>query len=81
METAKIFMDGENQVVQLPEEYHFEGSEVYIKKVGNTVVLVPFDASWETLFDSLELFSDDFMQERDQPELQLRYEGLAKKGG
>ena len=45
---------------------------VYIKRVGNAVVLIPFHEPWQSLFDSLELFSDDFMAQREQPEQQER---------
>ncbi len=47
-------------------------SEVYIKKVGNAVVLISKDNPWQTLFDSLNLFSDDFMPTREQPLLDRR---------
>lgn len=72
MKTAKLFRNGQSQAVRLPKEFRFEGSEVYIKRVGDTVVLLPIKGAWETLFASLEMFSDDFMEERDQPETQSR---------
>lgn len=74
MDTAKIFMNGRSQAVRLPKEYRFEGSEVYIKKVGNMVVLLPYQATWDALFDSLEMFSDDFLETREQPVVQERQE-------
>ncbi len=67
MKTAKLFKNGESQAVRLPKEFRFEGDEVYIKKAGNAVVLLPKHASWDVLLDSLEQFSQDFMEERDQP--------------
>ncbi len=72
METAKLFENGRSQAVRLPKEFRFEGTEVYIKKVGNAVVLLPVHNSWDALFESLDLFSDDFMSTRDQPEEQVR---------
>lgn len=69
MDTAKIFMNGRSQAIRLPKEYRFEGNEVYIKKVGDTVILIPYYTPWETLIDSLVMFSDDFMVAREQPEL------------
>lgn len=30
--TAKFFMDGEDQAVELPEEFWFEGTEVYVRR-------------------------------------------------
>lgn len=69
MDTAKLFQNGQSQAVRLPKEYRFEGDKVFIKRVGDTVVLLPYQHSWSTLFDSLEQFSADFMGEkRQQPE-------------
>lgn len=75
MRTAKLFRNGRSQAVRLPKEFRFRGSQVFIKKVGNTVLLIPAQDSWQTLFDSLGQFSEDFMSSRDQPEQQER-EGL-----
>lgn len=67
METAKLFMNGRSQAVRLPKAFRFEGEEVFVKKVGNAVVLLPRQRSWETLYESLGSFSEDFMEERGQP--------------
>ncbi len=67
METAKLFMNGRSQAVRLPMSFRFEGDEVFIKRVGNAVVLLPRSDSWQTLYESLEVFSKDFMEERGQP--------------
>lgn len=72
MDTAKIFQNGKSQAIRLPKEYRFRGTQVYIKRVGNTVVLIPEQDAWQTLVDSLALFSDDFMAERLQPAEQAR---------
>ena len=75
MRTAKLFKNGRSQAVRLPKEFRFDGTQVFVKKVGNMVVLIPEQDSWQTLFESLEQFSDDFMESRNQPEQQVR-EGL-----
>ncbi len=72
METGRLFINGGSQAVRLPKAFRFEGTQVFIKRMGNGVVLLPYNAPWQTLFDSLDLFSDDFMQTRDQPEQQVR---------
>jgi antitoxin VapB len=41
MDTAKLFKTGRSQAVRLPKAYRFEGDEVYIKRVGPAVVLLP----------------------------------------
>ena len=72
MDTAKLFTNGGSQAVRLPKEYRFEGTEVYIKKVGQAIVLLPYNESWQILIDSLAEFPDDFMATRDQPGPQER---------
>lgn len=72
METARLFRNGRSQAVRLPREFRFEGERVYVKRVGNAVVLLPYEDSWRGLFESLERFSGDFMQEREQPAEQER---------
>jgi antitoxin VapB len=72
MNTAKLTTDGINQVIILPEDFHLSGTEVYIKKVGNAIVLLSKDNPWQTLFESLDQFSDDFMTDRNQPVMQTR---------
>lgn len=74
MQTAKLFKNGQSQAVRLPKEFRFEGEQVYLKKIGNAVVLLPENNSWQPLFDSLDDFSEDFMEEREQPKHQLREE-------
>ena len=68
MKTARIFKNGQSQAVRLPREFRIEGDAVYVKRRGNTVILIPMTESWDTLKNSLEKFSSDFMVERVQPE-------------
>jgi antitoxin VapB len=72
MDIAKIFQNGQSQAIRLPKAYRFDGSQVFVKRIGNAVVLIPEQHSWQTLFDSLDQFSADFMDEREQPALQPR---------
>ncbi|MBE2239394.1 MAG: AbrB/MazE/SpoVT family DNA-binding domain-containing protein [Caldilineaceae bacterium] len=60
MQTARLFPNGQSQAVRLPKDFRFEGEWVYIQRSGNAVVLLPQHAPWETLFASLDLFTDDF---------------------
>ncbi|OGW56608.1 MAG: virulence factor, partial [Nitrospirae bacterium RBG_16_43_8] len=53
-------------------EFRFKDDHVYVKKSGNVVMLIPAKDSWESLLDSLDKFSDDFMTERKQPKVQTR---------
>lgn len=72
MQTAKLFKNGKSQAVRLPKEFRFSGNQVFIKQVGNTVILIPENAPWQTLVNSLSLFTSDFMQDREQPDTQVR---------
>lgn len=67
MDTARLFRNGRSQAVRLPKEFRFEGDRVYVKRMGNAVVLLPYSGSWNGLFESLGAFSDDFMEDREQP--------------
>jgi len=72
MKTAKLFQNGQSQAVRLPKEFRFEGDEVFIKRSGNVVMLIPTAHSWDALLGSLDKFTPDFMPERNQPNQQER---------
>ncbi|RJX29530.1 MAG: AbrB/MazE/SpoVT family DNA-binding domain-containing protein [Dethiobacter sp.] len=74
MEIAKLFMNGRSQAVRLPREYRFDDSEVYVKKIGDIVLLIPKDSAWRTMEASLSHFTDDFLLQRNQPAEQKREE-------
>jgi antitoxin VapB len=61
MQTARLFVNGRSQAVRLPKEFQFRGENVYIQKVGEAVILVPFDKEWEIFMHGINSFSDDFM--------------------
>ena len=66
MQTAKLFNVGRSQAVRLPKEFRFSGDDVYIKKYQGIVMLLPKESPWTSLVDSLDRFSSDFMNERNQ---------------
>jgi antitoxin VapB len=75
MKTATLITQGRSQTVELPEGIHIDATEVYVKRVGRSIVLTPKDAKpWETLLASLDQFPDDFMAERAQPTQQQQRE-------
>lgn len=76
METAKVITEGTTQMVILPENVHIDSSEVYVKKWGDSIILLTKDNPWNALYESLDQFSDDFMEIREQPSLQNREELL-----
>jgi len=68
MQTAKLFINGRSQAVRLPKNLNFSGNDIYIKKIGRLVVLIPKDDPWSSLINSLDQFTDDFMDHRNQPD-------------
>jgi antitoxin VapB len=69
MLTAKLFANGSSQAVRLPKEVRFSGTEVYVQKVGSSLMLVPKDKAWETFLEGINEFTDDYFDE-----IQLRHD-------
>ena len=72
MNTAKLSIADDYQTVILPKEFHFAGNEVYVKKIGDALVLISKENPCKTFFDSLNMFSDDFMLVREQLPVERR---------
>jgi Virulence-associated protein and related proteins len=73
MLSSKVFISGNSQAIRLPKEYQVEDKELYIQKIGRTIILFPKKNPWESFENSLEEFSDDFMNDgRNQPNSQER---------
>ena len=72
MKKAKIFMNGQSQAVRLPKEFRFKEEEVSVQKYGEGVLILPIAKSLDDFKLSLKIFSDDFMNERDEPKMQRR---------
>jgi antitoxin VapB len=64
--TAKLFMNGRSQAVRLPAEFRFEGTEVFIERQGDTVVLRPKPVGWDDFFAAASRTPDDFLDDREQ---------------
>ncbi|HET55889.1 MAG TPA: antitoxin [Ignavibacteria bacterium] len=67
MEKTKIFKSGNSQAIRLPKKYRIIGDEVYIKKMGDGLLILPQNSAWSSLIESLNSFSSDFMNSREQP--------------
>ncbi len=73
MTQAKLFSHGGSQAVRLPKEFRFEGTEVFVRRVGKDVILSPSaPASAEALIDALQLFEPRARLQREQPRAQRR---------
>ena len=67
MTSAKLFRNGQSQAVRLPKEFALPGREVFVRHVGNAVLLVPKGDPWSGFAAALGQFTEDFMGERVQP--------------
>lgn len=72
MKKTKIFTNGQSQAVRIPKNCRFTEEEVFIKKDGNVVILIPMKNPWQSLIDSLDEFSEDLEISRDQGHSQKR---------
>ena len=72
--TARVGKNNRAQVVTIPLEYRFpEGmKEVFIRKVGEEVILSPRPADWSALLASNVRVSDDFMADVEDLPVQER---------
>jgi len=61
-----------SQSIKIPDNFKINDDKVYVKKVGNALYIIPYHNPWQSLIDSVNEFSEDFMQERDQPNEQKR---------
>jgi antitoxin VapB len=61
---AKVFTSGGSQAVRLPKEFRFEDDkEVFIKKLGKIVILIPQSVNvWKDFFYNPEKITSDFME-------------------
>ena len=69
---ASLFRNGRNQAVRIPREFELEGTEVLVRKEGDSLILTPTRknrllellASWEPLDEGLPEVQDLPSQER-----------------
>lgn len=58
--TAKVFTSGNSQAIRLPKEFRLDTKEVFISRLGDSLILTPRMNSWEGFAEGLSGFSDDF---------------------
>ncbi|PYT80714.1 MAG: AbrB/MazE/SpoVT family DNA-binding domain-containing protein [Acidobacteria bacterium] len=60
-------MTGRSQAVRLPKEYRVPGESVYVKRLGDGILLIPKTADrWKGLFAALDELPHNFKLARDQ---------------
>lgn len=69
---AKVFQNGRSQAIRLPKEYRVDSDEVYIEKIGHSLIIVPKEKrKWDVMRNALNDL-EDFELERNQPKIQER---------
>lgn len=70
---AKVFMSGRSQAVRLPLEFRVTGRSVFIKRLGDAIVLLPKTGDrLAAAFAALDEFPRDFTLNRRQRQLNRR---------
>jgi antitoxin VapB len=72
IETIDIKNTKGAQDIRIPKKMRIDDDKVYLKKVGNTIHVIPYHSPWQNLSDSADSFTADFMDERVQPDQQDR---------
>ena len=65
---AKVFQNGRSQAIRIPKEFRMEESEVYIEKIGDTLIIKPTKTDkWDSFFKSLDgVDTTNFLDDRVQ---------------
>ena len=67
IETIKLEDSSGIQLIRLPDNFKINDDKAYLKKVGNVLYVIPYHNAWQSLVSSVNEFTDDFMDEREQP--------------
>jgi antitoxin VapB len=73
MQTVNVFKSGNSQAVRIPKEFYVNESELFIRKLGDSIILTSKHDAINRFRNSLDKFSDDlFCEGREQPDQQER---------
>lgn len=73
MKVATVFKNGPStQAVRIPKEFRLVTKEVWVEKIGNSLLITPKPASWDDFFANPLQLSEDFSMERDLRQPQER---------
>lgn len=62
--TIDIIETNGEQAINIPDDMKINDDKVYLKKIGNTLHIIPYHNAWQNLIDSTTLFTKDFMETR-----------------
>ncbi len=65
--TTRVFQNGNSQAIRIPQNLRTEKKEFYIRKIGDIFIAYPIDDPWAPARQAIGSFSDDYMDERNQP--------------
>lgn len=75
MKVATVFTNGPStQAIRIPKEFRLPTKEVWIEKVGDTLIIKPKPESWDDFFFNTPQVTEDFSMERNQTPPQNRGE-------
>jgi antitoxin VapB len=72
MDTVEVVRRGTSVTLKVPASFDVYGDRYVIHRQGRAIVLLPADDPWRPLLDSLGRYTDDFMEDRNQPDHQAR---------
>ena len=67
MTVTRVFQNGNSQAIRIPQEMRTTEKELFITRVGNVYIAFPADDPWMPTRQAIGAFSDDFMDDREQP--------------
>lgn len=76
IQTTKVFMSGRSQAVRIPKEFRFIEDELFVNKIGDTLMLTPISALAKSLRQGAEMIPADFMEDGRPDEIPVEREGL-----
>ncbi len=76
MPTTHAFMTGRSQAVRIPKEYRLPDEEIFVNRVGHTITLTPVSKLKESFSESLQMFTDDFMEDGRPPQMDTKRDEL-----
>ena len=71
-EVVDIETQNDFQDIKIPGKFKIDDNKVYIKKTGNVIYIIPYHNAWDSMFDAINNFSDDYINYRNQPLNQTR---------
>ena len=61
MDTVKVLSNGDTHTIQIPVSYGFDFDEVFINRIGETLVLTPMEALAKAFDRGAAMLTDDFL--------------------